>query len=551
MTVLLATSRHPPGADSYETWCRACGVTTQRLTLDPEREIPDRAIQLEKSFDGIAKTWAELGRTLAEDASAALAHAPACATNASDMGLMLAWSRLVGAWAKATGTTLVICDDPWMFRQFAGLEAVRAGRPPRLWTGEMKLALRGWAGRIRVALRAGVASLALRRGRRDWKPGDRALLVYGHPQSMASGEDAYFGPLMDEMPGLRRMLHVDCPPSRARQLAGPRTASLHGWGNPFAALSLPFARWRPSARHPGGEFGWIVRRAAAIEGGSGQSAMIRWQQICQNKWLRHARPGVVAWPWENHAWERQFVRAARAVGTRTVGYQHATIGNREWNYAPDSNFDGLAGIPDLILANGPLGHRTLLGYGYPEDLIAIGGALRLRDFEPLPHDPDAPVFVALPFDGRVAEEMVDAIRPLGLKGKIFLVRDHPMTPLAFTESPGVSRCTTPLQAQDAVSAVIYAGTSVGLEAVLGGLPTIRFQPGDGVIVDAMPETLDVPAANSAMLETILDGIVKPAAIGVETMFSRPDMRAWRDALPDTAPEPDGDAARIPTGVGAP
>ena len=507
-------------------------------SLDPAQRLPDFAARLEEAFDAISDTWWKLGKRLGGDPTAILAHSPACATNASDLGLMLAWTRLVQTWTVAPATVLVICDDPWVFRHLARLQVVTAGKPPALWPTELRFLVRGFFARCKVAATVALAALRLRRHRKVIPRGAPTLLVYGHPTSTAEGADGYFGNLMKEMPALVRMLHVDCGTARARGLADDgRTFSLHAWGGLLAALGLVFARWRPRPEQREGPYGWLVRRAAAVEGGTGQAARMRWQSICQQAWLEEARPRVVAWPWENHSWERGFVRHARAAGVKTVGYQHTTVGKREWNYSAASNPDGLDSVPDRILTSGPAGLTKLLRLGYAAERLTIAGALRMRAVHALPRDSKGPVFVALPFDNDVAGQMVAALRPLGRKGRRFLIKDHPMTPFPFEESPGVTRCSTPLDQQTAVAAVIYAATTVGLEALLGGLPTLRFQPRNRVPADAIPEDLAVPAATAESLEEALQALEVPQSVAPESVFSRPRMDVWKAVLCETETAP--------------
>jgi len=480
---------------------------------------PGLGAALEQSFDAEAAAWWDIGKRLSAQPSAILAHTPACVANASDFGLMLAWTRLVKAWAAENETTVVTCDDPWIFRHLRQLPGVTAERVPPLWRHEASLALRGFVSRCAVALRVAIASLRAPAGgsqSASW------LLVYGHPSSAPEGIDGYFGDLMQKLPSLRRILHVDCPPSRARGLG----VSLHGFGHPAFALVLPFARWRPG---DAGECRWLVRRAAAREGGTGQAAMIRWQIHCQRRFLTRMRPKVVAWPWENHSWERAFVRAARSQGVRTVGYQHSVIGRQMLNYAPKSNPDGLASVPDRVLCSGAATRDQLARWGMPRGRLSIGGALRFQSRAAPSRAPGAPIFVALPFDGATAAEMVGAVRRAATSHS-FLIKDHPMTPFAFDDSPGVKRTQTPLKAHKQVSAVVYAATSVGIEAVLAGLPTLRFRPRGRIALDIMPDGITVPAVDCETLAAALDHLPEPATVDATRIFAKVDERAWREAL---------------------
>ena len=550
MTVVLATSRRLPDHRRYRHWCAVAGAAPG---LDGGRRLPHLTARLEEAFDAIAEEWWSLGRRLAEEPSAGLAHAPAAAANASDLGLMLAWSRLVAEMAAGTDDVLVVCDDPWLYRHLATLAGVEAGAAPALWPREAGLALRGVLARLAVCGRCAFAALRQRPGRGAFPKAAPVLLVYGHPASDADGTDAYFGDLMKEMPELVRLLHVDCPPARARALAGGgRTFSLHAWGRPLAALGLVGAGWRPSSRDLSGEYGWLVRRAAALEGGTGQPAMIRWQQVCQEAWLGAARPRAVAWPWENHAWERHFVRLARRFGVGTVGYQHATIGRREWNYAAAANRDGTASLPDRILASGPASHTLLRERGFDAARISVAGALRVGRLGALPFDPSGPVFVALPYEPTIAAEMVAAVRPLGAAGRRFLVKDHPMTPFGFDEGPGVEPTAEPLDRQGGLAAVIYAMTTVGLEAVIGGLPTVRFRPENRIPSDPVPESFAVPSATAETLAEALDSLKPPAPVDPQAVFAKPRPEVWRDALLGEAAaedEPSSPGRRAAGGLG--
>ncbi|MEO5373698.1 MAG: hypothetical protein H7840_05395 [Alphaproteobacteria bacterium] len=501
--------------------------------LDPARARRDVAAGLERAFDACAAAWLELGRDLGRTPSAGLAHTPACVANASDLGQMMAWSRLVEEWTEDSGTTLVLCDDPWLFRHLAALPGVRADSPPPpLWRVEVRLALRGWVARTYRALALARAALALRK-HRDGGKGGATLLVYGHPASTADGHDAYFGDLPSQLSGLGRVLHVDCPVERARELGH----SLHAHGHPlFALLTLPFARWRPSRRDLAGRHGWLVRRAAAREGGTAQAALIRWQIHCQARWLAARRPRVVAWPWENHAWERALVREARRRGVTTIGYQHSVIGRQMLNYAPGSNPDGVASLPDRIPCSGEATRDQLAAWGVPEDRLAIGGALRFPAAARVSHDREAPVFMALPFDGLVATEMVEAARDVVARGgRRFLVKDHPMSPHAFDDGPGVTRTRDPLGAHGALSAVVFAATTVGLEALLAGLPTVRFRPRGRVSIDILPAeaaaavTVADAEGLGAALDT-LDTLAAPPPLARDRVFAPVDLDLWRHLL---------------------
>lgn len=481
---------------------------------------------------GAMRLWQGLVPALAASPSAAWAHAPAAAGNTSDFGLMLAWSIAAEAWAQGRQRIGAVCDDPWLFRHllmFPGAQAV--ADPPPLRLRLLGLSLRGVLGRLRVALSAAVASMSLRAQRRRFRPGLPALLVYGHPASDAQGYDGYFGKLMMRLPILQRVLHVDCGRSSATRLCTDgRTFSLHAWGSLRAALRLLTTRWRPSINRDLEPYCWLVRRAAALEGSTGLAAMIRWQEDCQRAWLKEARPTTICWPWEGHAWERDLVRQSRMLGVGTVGYQHSTVGSREWNHSPRSAADGIASFPDRILCSGQAWQDRLVGWGCPPERVEVGGAWRATQAGTIAHSAHGPIFVALPADLRIARAVFTAIREQRGAGFSFVVRDHPMAPFVFEADDHIRRAEGPLMTAGPLRAVLYAATTVGLEAVLAGLPTLRFQP-DGMIPnDVLPDGVVIPTVTRSTLGQYLREPPPPRAVVRATVFSPVVDGAWESAL---------------------
>jgi len=516
MTVLLHRSTNLPVAG----WDQWVAIEAGPPRLDPATRLAGIDTALESAWPEGAADWLELAGMLAAQGNGAeLAHAPACAGNASDLGMMLTWTRLVGRWAAGSDRVLVICDDPWLFRHFAALPGVRAGTPPGLMGPAVRAWLRGLAARLAVSARMARTALAWRAAARDLPTAAPALLVYGHPASDADGGDAYFGALMAEVPDLVRLLHVDCPLSRARALSGPRTAALSGFGSPLVALGLWLRRWRP---RPEGPQAWLVRRAATREGATGTPAMIAWQIHCQRRWLDSHRPRRVLWPWENHSWERVFVGDCRSRAIATIGYQHATIGRLELNYHPGEP----PRLPDRILCAGPFGRDALATWGVADEVLAVAGAWRFTAPARRTPTPGGAVFVALPADRPISLQMIRAIVPLSQQGLRFVVREHPMTPVGFVPGPGLERATGPLPTVEGIATVLYAGTTVGLEAALAGLPVVRFCPDDRLANDILPAGIELAAAGAANLAATL-AAARPLPSLATPLFAAVDVEFWR------------------------
>ncbi|NFV81539.1 hypothetical protein [Magnetospirillum aberrantis] len=526
MAVLLRHRSDLPPDPTWTGWCAVAG--TMPPPLATERRLRDEAARLEAAFDAMRDEWWTLGRALAAEPSGELGHMPTASVYASDTGIYLAWTRVVRDLAAAPETVLVVCDDPWVFRHLAGLPGVTAGTTPPLTRTEAKLAIRGVAARIAVAARVAAAWWKCRGQRANHRPGAPMLLVYGHPGSDANGKDAYFGPLLREIPDLCRLLHTDCRAGRAAQLsADGRTAALHAWGNPLWTLGLPFARWRPSAAARQGAHGWLVRRAAAIEGSGGSAAITRWQMRCQRAWAKATRPRVVAWPWENHPWERAFSRLGRALGFKTVGYQHTVVGPHMYNQAPATNPDGLDSLPELIVCNGPAYRDNLSAWGIPPERLAVGGTFRIAGPTPMRHDPAGPFFVGLSNEPRYNDQLMAAIIPLAAAGLRFVVKQHPMFPYDFQETETLRRTDVQLQNHDGLAGVVFCTGAIGLEGVLGGLPTFRFRPRGYVAMNVMPPNVRAVPVDAETLGAALNDARPPAAVAWDSVFAMPDPALWR------------------------
>ena len=493
------------------------------------------AEKLEHAFDAIRDEWWNIAHRLSvKDISAELGHAASCNSSVSDFGTMLAWTYLFKGWDKADENVLMVCDDPWLFRHFRSLGGRTLIAAPGRWFAEQQFTLRGIAARTRYALQALSARIYLARDAENCPRDSPAIVSYGHPASTADGKDAYFGDLLSWSPKLSRLLHTDCNVERAAALGlGGRTFSLQAWGSIWFTFTLPFQMWHMTLQIEGEPMWWLMHRAAVLENGTGQAAAIAWQNHCQERWLKIQRPSIVLWPWENHGWEQALVRSAKPLGVGTAGYQHTVVGRRHWVHAVASNRDGIEGLPDRIICNGPVWENALSEYGIPRDRMEVGGALRFSSPKLLTRDKAGPIFVALPFTHSIAHQLVAAIEIVAGKNQFrFIVRDHPMNPYPLPVSPGIERADRSLAEAGGIAAVLYAATTVGLEAIIGGLPVVRFVPEGNVSVDVIPESLGVPVAVARNLSDRLSEV-----IGVEIdvpsageFFRQPNKPYWEDLI---------------------
>ena len=529
MSVILRCSNAVPGSSAFQYWL-AVGGTTYLENLD--QKLPGLEKRLEKAFVVERKNWWKLGKALSRDNHGDIAHMPTAGSFGSDFGIMLAWTRLVEDLAKENYATLVICDDPWLFRQLSKIKGVNASTPPSLLFKTLKYFLRGFFSRVYTAFRNAKAACLFSYNRDGMKTGESWLLVYGHPESNARGMDAYFGDLMDQHKSLKRVLHTDCSVKRAFDLTKDgRTKSLHAWGSIWFAFSLLFCRWRPDKNYLIGSYGWLIRRAVAIENSGGSLVMNRWQAHCQEQWLKIAKPSRIAWPWENHGWERNLCRAAINRSIKTIGYQHTVIGPHQFNYAIFTNHDGLASIPKIVVANGPAYFGEMLAWGMPIKRLVIGGAFRFPRFENDLYDPQGPIFVPLSAISDVAYAQLNVANMLASKGRRVFIKPHPMYPIDFSEKKNLMLTDRSLAKQRGLSAVLYSTGASGLEAVLMGVPGYRLTLDNRIAIDVLPEGVKTkPVTVSDATEVILAASASHSVVNWDKIFSDPDIELWEALL---------------------
>ncbi|MBF0095665.1 MAG: hypothetical protein HQL34_14105, partial [Alphaproteobacteria bacterium] len=270
--------------------------------------------------------------------------------------------------------------------------------------------------------------------------------------------------------------------------------------------------------------------------GGGGPASNRWQMHCQDRWLARARPRIVVWPWENHAWERAFCRSARRAGVTTLGHQHTVIGRHQINYAVTGNPDGLTSVPDRVAANGPAYRDELERWGVPAERLRIGGAFRIARAGANLHDPSGPVFVPLSATPELAALQVEAARIVAASDRRVLVKEHPMYPFAFSETATLARTDIPLLRHSGLSAVIYASGTSGLEGLLAGVPSVRLLGEERISIDVLPGTVaGLSSALAATLDEVLPVLAAaapPAPLAWDEVFAEPDMNFWRGTLGD-------------------
>jgi len=105
-----------------------------------------------------------------------------------------------------------------------------------------------------------------------------------------------------------------------------------------------------------------------------------------------------------------------------------------------------------------------------------------------------------------------------------------MYPFEFAETETIRRTTQVLPEHRALSGVLYSTGTVGLEALLAGLPTLRFRPEGRIAIDILPDGVAAVPVDAASLEEALDGTQPPARIERESVMAPVDLAVWRRYL---------------------
>ena len=331
-----------------------------------------------------------------------------------------------------------------------------------------------------------------------------------HRQSFpAPGEyrDVYFGRLVDELPtGAGPALVVGLLQEDWRaQLAGlkllkgpvpvvPIEAYLSLWDTVKCGLrALKAYLTPPRIEGPvaidGVSVATLVRGAIRDARRSGNILLGLRVYYAAGRLARSRRITRCLYPYENRAWEKMLVLGirSRSPETRMVGYQHASITLSHTNFFLGPGESPVVPLPDAIATTGPVVKEWLEREGnYPPGLFQAACALRQsnngRPALKARSQRIRRVLVALATN---VEEYVGTLTFLeaalaGVTSYDVRVRPHPTIPLdsALELAPLKSRdfytvSTGPLpDAFQWADVVIYASSTVGMEAVAQGIPAI-------------------------------------------------------------------------------
>ena len=344
-----------------------------------------------------------------------------------------------------------------------------------------------------------------------------------HTRSLAETgkyHDVYFGRLVDEMPeaGTKAIVFGSFQERWRDQLprlkslrSGPPVVPMEAYltlGNlVWCGLRALVAFFSPSRMHGPAEIDgvdarYLVKRAIRDARRSGNLFMTLKVYHCARQLGRKIQVSRCLYPYENRAWERMLILGIRSASpdTRMVGYQHASITPGHTNFILGSAESGIIPLPDRIVTTGPLVMEWLEKNGnYPSGVFRSACALRQQ------RDGSAKatkrgqrlnkVLVAL---ATSLEEYIGSLVVLekafaGSNGYDVRIRPHPAIPLESALE------IAPLTRRDFFSAsegsladalqwadvVLYASSTVGMEAVSLGIPAVYLDLGNFLDTDPM------------------------------------------------------------------
>ena len=349
-----------------------------------------------------------------------------------------------------------------------------------------------------------------------------------HPRSFSEPgvyRDAYFGKVVDELPKCKEkslifgMFHErwhDQLPKLKALGSGvrvvPSEAFLTLWDLAACGLAAVKADFTPiRIRGPveidGIDLSCTMKKAIREARWSGSLFVSLRINRSAKRLAQTVKIDRCLYPYENRDWEKMLVLGIKSVSSqsRMVGYQHASITLGHTNFILAEAEARVIPLPDVILTTGATVKDWLERDGnYPPGMFKP--ACALRQGPPIQTQvnerPDRMTHVLV----TLATGMEEYVSTLVFLEQAFgsgadgstedydvRIRPHPSRPLESAleiapltrrdfYSPSTGSLTDDLQWADVV---LYASTTVGLEAISLGIPAIRLDLGDFLDTDPM------------------------------------------------------------------
>ena len=434
---------------------------------------------------------------------------------------------ITGAHQTSPGTLVVLTGSKELAKQVsswsrgAGVSVKRAVNSP--------VGLKGQARRLLpvAVVKQAVLSVLLRIAGRNLRPAknrtDRRFLVGTHTHSRSfpadgSYMDAYFGPLIGELAesGSKPIvlgLPYEQPFRQVGEIGNLRSAIPVVPADSCLSLGAILAcTWQavksywspPRLREPtkfeGADVSHLVKQAIGESTRSG-NFFLSLKVFYAARWLsRRIKVGRGLYPFENRSWEKMLISgvAEGSPDARMVAYQHTSMTPHHANFFMASDEAAITPLPHAIVTCGDVTRDWIKNEGnYPEGMVTSACALRQTLAETPPEigkdsksNTTIKNLLVILATGEEEYVLTSQFLSEALEGNDQFqvrLRPHPNLPmLEFPELPGVSVSTGPLPDDLTwADAVLYASSTVSMEAIALGIPAIFLDLGAFLNTDPM------------------------------------------------------------------
>jgi hypothetical protein len=380
--------------------------------------------------------------------------------------------------------------------------------------------LRSWARFLRSLLRALLHKAPATR--------TEVLIFTLAGKGAAEARDAYFGSLADWLQSAR---------VTTVYLAAGAETSLPGSAariplEAYASAGDVLAAWSEGRRaklatlpaEP--DHAALAAALAAREVASGDAFMHALMRRAFATMLAALQPRVLVYPFENRAWEKSLVAAARAAGVgRVVGYQHSSITPRHLA------FEGAAEpLPDAVITVGAVTAQWLRERSPALAGHIIEGASLRRGTAAIPLPAAHGLLVAISSNRDEALALIARVHAAAPSLQVpVVIRSHPTIPAADLFAhfawPAHVRLSSggPLE-QDlgAATMVAYSSSTVALEGMLHGRLPVFVDIGDLPAADPLIGECDAKSS-------VADGAGLAAAVDAACRLGAAELEAKRIA----------------------
>ncbi|MFH1190093.1 MAG: hypothetical protein V1682_05315 [Candidatus Omnitrophota bacterium] len=259
--------------------------------------------------------------------------------------------------------------------------------------------------------------------------------------------------------------------------------------------------------------------------GSGQTLLNLSIHAAASFFSKRYKPAAIYYPFENRSWEKMVVMACRerSEKTKLIGYQHTIIALKNLCYYLEEGEHAEIPMPDMVITVGEVTNNIMRRWNFPSHMLKTGCALRV-----LARRPEKPqarkraikeILVALAFGRDEYVKMMIFLENAfaAADGYDIVLRPHPAVSLdsaleIFKPKRMKYRVSIGTLREDLerCDLVLYASSTVALEAVSMGKPAIFIELDDFINSDPMfdMDALKWRCGNAARLKDLIGTIDK-------------------------------------------